>query len=76
MQTQLEILGFDRVGFVHEVSETVAQYGHIEGATFEADGVRSVGKLRLQLENEERLNRLIVRLKTIVGLVKVTLTIT
>lgn len=71
MQTTLEILGFDRVGFVHEVSETINNYGHIQSVTFEADGVRSVGRLRLQIENSDRLSSLIVRLKTITGLVKI-----
>jgi hypothetical protein len=70
MQTQIEILGFDRIGFVHEVTQTVARYAQILGATFEADGVRSVGKLRLCLQNIDQLNELLLRLKTITGLVK------
>jgi|GEM_PF-5828215 len=56
MLTQIEILGFDRVGFVHEVTETVACYAQISGATFDADGVRSVGKLHLRFDNADKLN--------------------
>ncbi len=69
--THLEILGFDRVGFVEEVTRFIADYGHIISAKFEADGVRSEGSLSIILDNNERLDSLLVRLKAITGLVKV-----
>ncbi|MCP1383014.1 hypothetical protein [Runella salmonicolor] len=69
--THLEILGFDRVGFVEEVTRFIADYGHIISAKFEADGVRSQGSLSIILDNNERLDSLLVRLKAITGLVKV-----
>ncbi len=69
--THLEILGFDRVGFVEEVTRFIADYGHIISAKFEADGVRSQGSLSIKLDNNERLDSLLVRLKAITGLVRV-----
>ncbi|WP_428663745.1 ACT domain-containing protein [Runella sp.] len=69
--TQLEILGFDRVGFVEEVTRFTSDYGKIVSVKFEADGVRSEGFLRIKLENSDRLDSLLVRLKAITGLVKV-----
>jgi uncharacterized protein with ACT and thioredoxin-like domain len=69
--TQLEILGFDRVGFVEEVTRFTTDYGRIVSVKFEADGVRSVGFLKVQLEKAERLESLLTRLKSITGLVKV-----
>ncbi len=69
--TQLEILGFDRVGFVEEVTRFTSDYGRIVSVRFEADGVRSQGSIKLQLENIERLGSLLIRLKAITGLVKV-----
>jgi uncharacterized protein with ACT and thioredoxin-like domain len=68
---QLEILGFDRVGFVEEVTRFTTDYGRIVSVKFEADGVRSVGFLKIQLEKAERLESLLTRLKSITGLVKV-----
>ena len=35
--TQLEILGFDRVGFVEDITRLTADYGHIVRAKFEAE---------------------------------------
>ncbi|MCA0229394.1 MAG: hypothetical protein LCH91_02945 [Bacteroidetes bacterium] len=69
--TQLEILGFDRVGFVEEVTRFVSDYGHIVSVRFEADGVRSQGFLKIKLDQLERLEGLLVRLKAITGLVRV-----
>ncbi|WP_169704940.1 ACT domain-containing protein [Runella slithyformis] len=69
--TQLEILGFDRVGFVEEITRFTSDYGRIVSVKFEADGVRSEGFLRIKLDNNERLDSLLVRLKAIKGLVKV-----
>ena len=68
---QLEILGFDRVGFVEEITRYTSDYGKIVSAKFEADGVRSEGFLRIKLDNSERLESLLTRLKAITGLVKV-----
>jgi len=68
---QLEILGFDRVGFVEEVTRFTSDYGRIVSINFEADGVRSQGLVKLQLTDNERLSSLLVRLKSIAGLVKV-----
>ena len=69
--TQLEILGFDRVGFVEEVTRFVSDYGHIVSVRFEADGVRSQGFLKIKLDQLERLDSLLIRLKAITGLVRV-----
>ena len=69
--TQLEILGFDRVGFVEEVTRFVSDYGKIVSVRFEADGVRSEGLVKVKLEEADRLGSLLVRLKAITGLVKV-----
>lgn len=69
--TELEILGFDRVGFVEEVTRFVSDYGKIVSVRFEADGVRSQGFVKIRLENADRLGSLLVRLKAITGLVKV-----
>ncbi|MEI7582525.1 ACT domain-containing protein [Runella sp.] len=69
--TQLEILGFDRVGFVEEVTRFISDYGKIVSVRFEADGVRSQGLVKVRLENTERLGSLLVHLKAITGLVKV-----
>lgn len=69
--TQLEILGFDRVGFVEEVTRFTSSYGRIVSVRFEADGVRSEGLVKVRLENAERLGSLLVHLKAITGLVKV-----
>ena len=69
--TQLEILGFDRVGFVEEVTRFVSDYGKIVSVRFEADGVRSEGLVKVKLEDADRLGSLLVRLKAITGLVKV-----
>ncbi len=68
---QLEILGFDRVGFVEEITRYTSDYGKIVSVKFEADGVRSEGFLRIKLDNSERLESLLTRLKAITGLVKV-----
>ena len=46
--TQLEILGFDRVGFVEEVTRFVSDYGKIVSVRFEADGVRSEGLVKVK----------------------------
>jgi ACT domain len=72
--TQLEILGFDRVGFVEEVTRFTSDYGRIVSVKFEADGVRSEGFVRIKLDNNERLESLLMRLKAITGLVKVKTT--
>lgn len=69
--TQLEILGFDRIGFVEDITRLTADYGHIVRAKFEADGVRSEGFLQVKLANADRLSSFLVRLKAITGLVKV-----
>ncbi len=69
--TQLEILGFDRVGFVEEVTRFISDYGHIVSAHFEADGVRSQGLLKIKLHQLDRIESLVVRLKAISGLVRV-----
>ena len=69
--TQLEILGFDRVGFVEDITRLTADYGHIVRAKFEGDGVRSEGFLQVKLANADRLSSFLVRLKAITGLVKV-----
>ena len=69
--TQLEILGFDRVGFVEEVTRFISDYGKIVSVRFEADGVRSQGLVKVRLENTERLGSLLFHLKAITGLVKV-----
>lgn len=68
---QLEILGFDRVGFVEEVTRFTSDYGKIVSVRFEADGVRSQGLIKIKLENADCLGSLLVRLKAITGLVKV-----
>ncbi|MFN8347172.1 MAG: ACT domain-containing protein [Spirosomataceae bacterium] len=69
--TQLEILGFDRIGFVDEITGFISDYGRIVSVKFEADGIRSLGQVKVRLENRERLESLMVRLKAISGLVKV-----
>lgn len=69
--THLEILGFDRVGFVEEVTRFISDYGRIVSVRFEADGVRSQGFVKVRLEDMERLSSLLVRLKAVSGLVKV-----
>lgn len=68
---QLEILGFDRVGFVEEITRFTSDYGKIVSVRFEADGVRSVGFVKVRMNQLERLSSLLVRLKAITGLVKV-----
>jgi hypothetical protein len=68
---QLEILGFDRIGFVEEVTRFSSDYGHIVSVYFEADGVRSQGFLKINLHHSDRLENLIKRLKAITGLVRV-----
>jgi uncharacterized protein with ACT and thioredoxin-like domain len=68
---QLEILGFDRVGFVEEITRFISDYGKIVSVRFEADGVRSEGLVKVKLEDTDRLGSLLVRLKAITGLVKV-----
>ncbi len=69
--TQFEILGFDRVGFVEEVTRLVSDYGKIVRVKFEADGVRSQGFIKVALAEVDCLDSLLVRLKAITGLVKV-----
>jgi (p)ppGpp synthase/HD superfamily hydrolase len=69
--TQLEILGFDRVGFVDEITRFTSNYGRIVSVRFEADGVRSEGVVKVRLENAERLGSLLIHLKAISGVVKV-----
>jgi glycine cleavage system regulatory protein len=68
---QLEILGFDRIGFVEEVTRFVSDYGKIVSVRFEADGVRSEGVVKVRLDNTDRLSSLLVRLTAINGLVKI-----
>lgn len=68
---QLEILGFDRVGFVEEITRFVSDYGKIVRVRFEADGVRSEGFIKVKLENVDCLGSLLVGLKAITGLVRV-----
>jgi uncharacterized protein with ACT and thioredoxin-like domain len=68
---ELEILGFDRVGFVEEVTRFTSDYGKIISVRFEADDVRSQGFIRVELENVDCLGSLLVRLKAITGLVTV-----
>ncbi len=68
--TQIEILGFDRIGFVAEVTRHSSDYGRIVSVKFEADGVKSEGKVGIELESADKLDNLLLRLKAITGLVR------
>ena len=70
-EIQLEILGFDRIGFVEEITRFVVDYGHIVSVNFKADGVRSQGILKIHLTDSHKLTLLLIQLKTVSGLVSV-----
>ena len=73
MKISIEILGFDRLGFVYDIHHILSKFDTIsvKNVHFEADGVRSVGKLQAETEQENNLEKLIEKLKSVQGLAKV-----
>jgi hypothetical protein len=66
-QIHLEILGFDRIGFVNDIDKEVSKWGTIKKLQFEADGIKSVGKMKIETNQKPEI--LLNRLKSINGLV-------
>ncbi len=67
----LEILGFDRIGFVNDIDNEVSKWGIIKRLQFEADGIKSVGKI--EIDTNHTSETLITKLKFVNGLVEVKL---
>ena len=68
----IEILGFDRLGFVKEVTETGSEMAHICKMKFEVHGAQASGKIIYQLKEHSFTERFLQQLKNIKGMVKVT----
>lgn len=73
-QTVYQIVGFDRLNFVGDVTNAVPQDEHcrILGMSFEADGVRAVGHLTVGANDQQRFLLIDCRLRIVQGLVSVT----
>lgn len=68
-----QIIGFDRLHFVSDVTNAVPQDEHcrITGLSFEGDGIRVNGQLTVQVDDERQLSQIDYQLRTIRGLVSV-----
>ncbi|MES2520166.1 MAG: hypothetical protein V4585_18760 [Bacteroidota bacterium] len=67
----IEILGFNRINLVNELTKTVGGFGYITQLNFNANGVKAVGKVVFQMEDTNQFDKLISCVKSITGLVKV-----
>jgi hypothetical protein len=72
-QSVYQIMGFDRVNFVGEVTNAVPQDEHcrIMGLSFESDGLRAQGQLTVLGADERQIEQIVRRLRAIQGLVSV-----
>jgi hypothetical protein len=72
-QSVYQIVGFDRLNFVSDVTNAVPQDEHcrIMGLVFEGDGIRANGRLMVQVDDVRHLSQIDYQLKAIRGLVSV-----
>lgn len=72
-QVSYQISGFDRINFVGDITDAIAQNEHcrIVNLAFDCDGVRADGRLTILADDERHLVHLPLRLKTVRGLVSV-----
>ncbi|HEX9957351.1 MAG TPA: ACT domain-containing protein [Fibrella sp.] len=68
-----QIMGFDRLNFVSDVTNAVPQDEHcrITGLSFESDGIQVNGRLMVQVDDEQHLSQIDYQLRAIRGLVSV-----
>ena len=71
MQAQIEILGFDRIGFVNDVAKEISKWAIIKTLAFEANGIKSTGKLSIEIGNHPNITSLFECLKSVKGLATV-----
>lgn len=73
-QAVFEVIGFDRVQFVSDVlaAATGAEQARIAHISFEADGVRSTGRVTVQVTDCRQLEQIDRRLQLVRGLIRVT----
>lgn len=73
LPTVYQITGFDRVGFVGDVTNVITQSSqyHIVGMQFEGDGVKVQGSLAVQLPDEGLSAGLAQLLKAVPGVVAI-----
>ena len=72
-QTIYQIIGFDRLNFVSDVTNAVPQHEHcnITGLWFEADGIRAKGCLAVQVTDQRQLTFINHQLRAVRGLVSI-----
>ncbi len=72
-QSVYQIMGFDRLNFVSDVTNAVPQDEHcrITGLSFESNGIQVNGRLTVQVDNDHQLSLIDFQLRTIKGLVSV-----
>lgn len=72
-QLTYQVVGFDRVQFVSDLTEAIPQDGRYQlaGLQFECDGVRATGSLTVQVEHGKLLTGLDDRLRAVRGVVSV-----
>jgi hypothetical protein len=72
-QHTYQVVGFDRVQFVSDLTEAIPQDGRYQlaGLQFECDGVRAMGSLTIQVENSRLLSGLDERFRAVRGVVSV-----
>ncbi|PRY39932.1 ACT domain-containing protein [Spirosoma oryzae] len=73
-QVFFDVIGFDRVQFVSDVlaAATGSEQARIAHLSFEADGVRSTGRLTVQVTDSRQLEQIDRRLQLVRGLIRVT----
>lgn len=72
-QSVYQIVGFDRLNFVSDVTNAVPQDEHcrITGLAFEGDGIRVNGRLTVQVDDARHLSLIDYQLRAIKGLVSI-----
>ncbi len=72
-QTIYQIIGFDRLNFVGDITNAIPQHEncHITSLSFECDGVRANGRLTVQAPDEHYMMQIDRRLRAVQGLVSI-----
>lgn len=72
-QLTYQVIGFDRVQFVSDLTEAIPQDGsyQLAGLQFECDGVRAMGSLTIQVKHGKHTTGLDERLRAVRGVVSV-----
>lgn len=70
-QTVYQIMGFDRLNFVGDVTNAIPQNEtcRIMGLSFESDGIRANGQLTIQVPDDQYLLEIDQQLRAVRGLV-------